>query len=57
MMNCKQATELISQGQDRDLSKKERLGLHIHLLICRGCKNYNRHLQFIRKAMQRMRDR
>lgn len=56
-MNCKQATKLMSQGQDRSLSRLERAALRLHLLICKGCNNYNKHLAFIREAMQRLRDR
>jgi len=57
MMNCKQATALISQAQDRPLSRRERLALRLHTLICKGCNNYNRQLAFIRETMQRLRDR
>jgi hypothetical protein len=57
MMNCKQATELMSQAQDRLLSRRERIALRLHLLICKGCSNYNRQLAFIREAMQRLNDR
>jgi hypothetical protein len=57
MMNCKQATELMSQEQDRELTRRERLALRLHLLICKGCNNYNKQLAFIREAMQRFRDR
>jgi hypothetical protein len=57
MMNCKQATELMSQAQDRLLSRRERLALRLHLLICKGCSNYSRQLAFIREAMQRLNDR
>ena len=54
MMTCKQATELMSQGQDRPLTTYERLRLRVHLLICRGCSNYNKHLGIIREAMRRL---
>ena len=57
MMNCKQATQLMSESQDRSLSLWQRMALRIHLLICNGCRAYNKHLGFISKAMQQMRDR
>jgi hypothetical protein len=57
MMNCKQATALMSQGQDRPLSPRERIALRLHTLICRGCNNYSKQLAFIRETMQRLRDR
>lgn len=53
-MNCKQATELMSQGQDRPLGLGEKIGLRLHLLICRGCSNFRRQLALIRKACQRL---
>lgn len=57
MMSCKQATELVSQSQDRKLTTRERAGLKLHLLICAGCKNYNKQISFIRQAMQQFKDR
>lgn len=57
MMNCKQATQLMSESHDRTLTRWQRIGLKFHLLICNGCRAYNKHLDFISKAMQQMRDR
>ena len=57
MMNCKQATALMSQGQDRTLNRRERLALRLHTLMCRGCNNYNKQLAFIRKTMKQLRNR
>lgn len=57
MMKCRQATELMSQAQDRDLRLHERIALRVHLFICRGCNNYNNHLAFIRNAMKQFVDR
>lgn len=54
MMNCKQATELLSQAQDRPLSLGERLGLRLHLLICTGCSNFRRQLEVLRQACRRI---
>ena len=57
MMNCKQATHLISQSQDKSLGWRERIKLRLHLLICTGCSNYNKHMDFISKAMKQFRNR
>ena len=57
MMNCKQATRLVSLSQDRELSMPERIRLRFHLLICSGCFNYNKQMSFMRKAMQKLRER
>ncbi len=50
MLSCKQSAELISQGMDRSLSLRERLGLRLHLLMCYGCRNAGQQLEFIRHA-------
>lgn len=47
MMNCQQATRLISEAKDRPLGTQEKLALKVHLLMCSGCRNYNRHLNLI----------
>lgn len=50
MLSCKEATERMSQGMDRTLSFRERTGLRLHLLICRGCRATEKHLAFLRTA-------
>jgi len=52
MLKCKQATELMSQSQDRALTLNERIQLKLHLLICAGCLKCNKQMGFIHKAMQ-----
>ncbi|MFA6311772.1 MAG: zf-HC2 domain-containing protein [Sterolibacterium sp.] len=52
MISCKQATELMSQGLDRQLTLSERLGLRLHLLMCVGCRNTQKHLRFLRQAIR-----
>ena len=57
MLNCKQASELMSQAQDRDISLRERLSLRLHLLVCHGCRNFSSQLQLMRAACRRYLDR
>jgi len=57
MLKCKQATELMSQSQDRVLTLNERIRLKFHLLICTGCANCNKQMRFIHRAMQRLKNR
>ena len=54
MLSCKDATRLLSRQQERRLSLRERLSLKMHLMICYGCKNYGRQIDFIRAAFQRI---
>jgi hypothetical protein len=48
-LTCKQATELVSQGLDRDLAFGERARLRLHLLICNGCRATRQHFDFLRR--------
>lgn len=54
MMTCKQATHLISDGQDRQLRLGERILLRIHLALCRGCSRYDQQLRLIRQACNQL---
>lgn len=54
MLNCKNATKLMSKAQDIPLALKERVALRIHLAMCSGCNNYNKHMSYIRKACKRI---
>lgn len=56
MSTCKQASELMSQSQDRALGPVERLRLRLHLLICERCRRVEGHLGFLRAAIRRYRD-
>jgi hypothetical protein len=48
---------LLSQAQERGLDLKERFGLQLHLLLCDGCTNFRKQLDFIRSAVRRYRDK
>ena len=52
MMNCQQATKLMSESQDRSLLLPEKLGLKFHLMVCSGCKNFSVQLPFLRQVMK-----
>ncbi len=52
MMNCKQATQLMSQELDRQLRWHERLALKLHVMMCDGCTNFRKQMVFIRRACQ-----
>lgn len=56
MMSCKEVTRLMSEGFERGLTLRERLTLRMHTMMCTGCTNYGKHLAFLRRATQRLRD-
>lgn len=49
MLTCAQATRLISDAQDMQLSLRQRVALRLHLLICRGCANFRKHAHWLRQ--------
>ena len=52
-MNCKEATRLMSEAQDRPLGGGEGASLKFHLFICRGCSNFRRQLAALRDICRR----
>lgn len=54
MLSCREATRLVSQGLDRELALGERIALRVHLAICAGCRNVDRQLAFLRRAVRRL---
>jgi predicted anti-sigma-YlaC factor YlaD len=54
MLDCKQASQIISQSLDRPLTLRERLALKLHLLICEYCRQFSQHMQTLRVAIKQM---
>lgn len=48
MMNCKQATRLLSDAQERELTFTEKAGLTMHTAMCSGCRNFGKQMGLIR---------
>lgn len=48
MLSCHKATRLMSEGQDRPLSKFERISLAMHTVMCNGCRQFERQLPVLR---------
>ena len=54
MLNCKQNAELLSQALDRPVTLREKMAMRMHLMMCRGCRNFEKQLVFIRKAAREL---
>ena len=52
MLNCRQASRLISEAQERPLSLPEKISLKMHVMMCSGCKNFSLQVTFLSKAMR-----
>jgi hypothetical protein len=56
MLNCRQATQLLSEDQDRLLTRRERLALRLHTLLCASCANFRKQMGFLALATRRWRE-
>jgi hypothetical protein len=54
MLSCKDVTRLISESMDQSLPFGKRVGVRLHLLICRFCARYERQLLLIRETIRRL---
>ena len=50
MLNCKEASCLVSESQERSLNFGERWALRMHLWLCISCSRFERQLRLLRKA-------
>jgi hypothetical protein len=48
--SCREATRLQSEAMDHPLSLQKRIGLRIHLFLCRWCRRYGRQIGFLRSV-------
>ena len=45
--NCKEAVRLQSEALDHQLPGLERLGLRLHLVLCKWCRRYGKQIRFL----------
>lgn len=53
MRSCKEVTSLISESLDRRLPLGQRLGVRLHLMMCKFCSRYRKQLLAVRAAIHR----
>lgn len=49
--SCKTAARLQSEALDHKLTLRQRLGLRIHLVLCKWCSRYGKQIAFIHKVV------
>ncbi len=54
--NCKQITRMVLEGEERPLGQAERLLIRTHYMICKGCTNFGKQVDLMRKASERWRN-
>jgi len=50
--SCSEAARLISDSQEHPLPWLARVGLNMHLAICRHCRRYRRQVQLMRTLLR-----
>ncbi len=50
MMNCIEATRLLSEAQERKLALEDRISLKMHVMICSGCRNFGQQMDMLRQV-------
>lgn len=55
-LSCREASRLISESLDRELTRRERWSLRIHTLLCTACQRFAQQTKMIRDAIANMPD-
>ncbi|RNF51528.1 zf-HC2 domain-containing protein [Marinomonas hwangdonensis] len=48
MMNCQQATQLLSEKLDRPLTRKEKMAIGMHTTLCPSCRQFGKQMEELR---------
>jgi len=51
MYKCKQIIDLCSDSMDKSLPLLTRMEMKLHFFMCKTCRQYSKHLQFLNKAL------
>ncbi|BDD02837.1 zf-HC2 domain-containing protein [Aureibacter tunicatorum] len=43
--DCNTATRLMIESEDRELTKREKILLRLHLMTCKLCRNYQKQMK------------
>ena len=57
MYSCEQASKLSSRSMEEPLGPLDRSLLGFHLMMCRGCGNFARQIEFLSRASHRVPER
>ncbi len=50
-MKCSHATRLLSEAEERQLSRRERFALRFHILVCTACRRFQKQLGLLRQLL------
>ena len=55
--NCREAVRAQSEALDHSISLSKRLGLWLHLLLCKWCRRYGKQIGFLHDAAREHQER
>jgi hypothetical protein len=50
-LTCREASRLLSEGLDRELTLRQRISLRLHLTLCDACTRVKAQFEFMRRAL------
>lgn len=56
MLNCAQASRLVSDALDQPLTWKQRLALRLHLALCGACRRFAAQMRWLGVAGRKLSD-
>lgn len=52
LLNCRKATKLLLEAEDRPLTRGEYARLEFHIAYCLSCRNFRRQMKFLKVALE-----
>lgn len=52
VLNCKETSRSVSDAMDKNLPFSKRIGIHLHLMMCKSCARVAQQLKQLRSAVQ-----
>jgi hypothetical protein len=56
LLSCKDVSRLVSQREDRPLTRWQDFRLRMHLAVCDACSRFEAQVRFVRRAVRAWRD-
>lgn len=53
MLNCSEVTALVLASEDCRLSLGERVGVRLHMMVCKACPRFVQQVTLMRRALNR----
>jgi len=57
LLRCREASELLSLGREKDLAPMKRISLTVHLAMCAHCRRFGRQVKLLGRAFRVAGDR